>query len=565
MLKPPYITIWVYFALWIILFTSCIPNRQEADGSSSPIKIRESSEPSSINPFYIRDEIGFYVAGQIFQPLLAIDYKSEKLVGVLAQDRPTITSSQEWKMIITYQLRKNITFSNGSPLGFNDILYSIKANISPLINPYYNSYYQFIDSVSVDEADSSRFSIYSNDIYYLSEFTSGDYFILSEQQFDPNFILRNYSLTSLKQLNEDSSSNALSEYAKFVEAFTFKDSIQPLGTGAYSLKSWNSNFKLSLSRNDNWWGKSLSSNSVYFKSNTPEIEMHFIEDATTAVNALKNGEFDLMRSIPPKNYHELKNNSIFQSKFRLDSAKKFAYQYLGFNLRNEHLRHISLRKAIAFSFPKAEIIDKLYYGMAEPIFKLEEFDNSIDTKPWNSYQTNNDSALFYLKQFQEASSQNDIELVYAYNSGNDNRKAVGLILKEVLKQIGITVSIEQYEWSVYLQKLKGGEFDLFFNGSVTSSFTPDLSNSLHSSSINGGRNYFGFEDPISDSLLEAISSEQNEMKRQSLFENLEHRINNQLPFLLAMRPYEAIAFSRELKNANAYRLRPNYWAAEMSK
>ncbi len=551
----------LYFLLILLsLQIACVQQARE-EQSTSTIKIRESSSPASINPFYIRDEIGFYLAGQIFQPLLAIDHKSEELVGVLAESRPTISSSEEWAMIIQYELRENASFSDGSPLSFKDILYSIKANICPLINPYYNNYYQFIDSLAVDENDSSLFTFYSKEKYYLSEFTSGDYYIVAESQFDPELVLRNYSLDQLKKIQSDEDDPKIAVYSQFIQSLTFRsDSIKPLGSGAYSLGEWNSEDKISLSKKADWWGSKIQPNTFYV-SKAEKLDFYFIEDVTTSLNALKNSEFDLMRSIPAKDFIALKENNDFKEKFKLQTASKFGFQYLGFNLRQEHLKYLDLRKAIAYSVPQREIIEKLYYGQAESIVSFD----GDEEKDYNNYQANTDSASFYKERFDALNSNSNIKLTYAYNAGNDNRKAIGLILQEALKKINIDLSIEQYEWSVYLQKLKAGELDLFLNGFGSSSITPDLTNTLHGRSMNGGRNYFGYNDSISNNLLEQITVELDDQKRDKLYEELKLRVNRQLPLLVLMRPYDLMAFSKELKNANSYRLSPNYWAAEMSK
>jgi len=106
----------VFLNLCLISIQFSCGDSTESAGLDNEIRIRESAEPNSINPFFIRDELGFYLCSQIWQPLLAIDYESERLVGVLAESRPQITSSEAWPMMINYQLRKDAQFSDGSML-----------------------------------------------------------------------------------------------------------------------------------------------------------------------------------------------------------------------------------------------------------------------------------------------------------------------------------------------------------------------------------------------------------------------------------------------------------------
>lgn len=538
----------------------------KAPSKSSPvIKIREAAEPTSINPLFIRDELGFYICSQIWQPLLAVDYEKEELVGVLAEGKPEIASNEQWSMMIKYQLRRDAQFSNGKPLKYSDVLFSLKANLSPLVNPFYSGYYEFIDSISVDCMDSSCFTIYSDDTYYLSEFSSGDYFIVSEDQFDPDYILRKYSISELKNINDDDDVDSmLIDFAKQIKAIDFRDSTPTIGTAPYQLSEWTLGEKISLVKNQSWWGVNFRDLNSYFKADAQEFAFYFLEDATTAINALENGDFDIMRAIPPKQYRRLEKDSNFNQGFDLTSTPRFAYQYLGFNLRNPLLQDIHLRKAIAFSLPTKEIIDNLYYGLASPCNSIQPKADQMQAQGNSRYTQDLDSANNYLNKFKAKNPNTSVSLTYTYNAGNDKRKAIGLILKESLKKIGVEIEIETYEWTVYLQKLRAGELDLFLNGTVNSAITPDLSNSFHSSAIESGRNYFYYQDDLSDRLLDSIHDCLDADLRNTLFSRLEDRIFNQLPMLPLIQPMETIAFSARLKHAKAYRLRPNYWVAEIS-
>jgi len=549
--------------LIVLYLIACSPQKPKSK-QDPEIKIREATEPSSINPFFVQDELGFYICSQIWQPLLAIDYEKEELVGVLAKSRPKISSSDIWKMKIHYQLRKEATFADGKAVNYSDILFSLKANISPLVNPYYSAYYEFIDSISVDCPDSSCFTVYSRDAYYLSEFSSGDYFIVSEAQFDPNEVLRNYSISELKLLSENIADSVLTEYSSQIQAMDFRDSTPTLGSAPYMLNQWTSGEKLRLVKQSEWWGDQFEGLNTYFNAKAQQFSFYFVEDASTAVNALENGDFDIMRSIPPKQFRRLEKDSSFSKAYKLSSTPRFAYQYLGFNLKNKLLKSLNLRKAIAFSLPTAKIIDKLYYGLASPCRSIQTKAGTPAGDLPSRYTNNLDSAKAYFNAFRSENPNADLKLTYTYNAGNDKRKAIGLILKESLKTIGIELNIETYEWTVYLKMLKAGELDLFLNGTVNSAMTPDLSNSFHSNAMMAGRNYFNYQDQRSDQLLDSIQHCLEAQKRNRLFVKLENRIFEQLPMLPLIQPMENIAFSRRLQNAKAYRLRPNFWVAEIS-
>src|SRR5690606_33993656 len=169
---------------------------------------------------------------------------------------------------------------------------------------------------------------------------------------------------------------------------------------------------------------------------------------------------------------------------------KMGYHCLGFNLDHPILNDIHIRKAIAHCLNKELFIEKVLYGLAEPTngpltpWREKIYNNEITPIPFDldkAKEEINKSKWF---------NQSPIEIEYAYNAGNKEREALGLILKEEAAKSGININLDAYEWSVYLQKLKSGELELFYSAVSSSLLPPNYSNSFHSSAANDGRNYF---------------------------------------------------------------------------
>ena len=156
-----------------------------------------------------------------------------------------------------------------------------------------------------------------------------------------------------------------------------------------------------------------------------------------------------------------------------------------------------------------------------------------------------------------------MELSYGYNSSNKERKAIGLILKQELKKVGIDLKVIGVEWSVYSEKLRNGGFDLFFGGTVTTPSTPNFFGEFHSKSIGNGRNYASYNNTKADSLIEAINKELNLEAQKDLIYQFQEIIHRDLPYLYLYSPKERVAYSAQLKNVNIYSLRPNFWASEI--
>ncbi|MEZ4690237.1 MAG: ABC transporter substrate-binding protein [Ignavibacteria bacterium] len=99
------------------------------------------------------------------------------------------------------------------------------------------------------------------------------------------------------------------------------------------------------------------------------------------------------------------------------------------------------------------------------------------------------------------------------NNNNPTRKKVMLIIIEQLKQLGIQADLQDYEWSVFLEKTKKHEYDACY-GAWQLGVTPEDPYQIwHSSQSTGeGSNFISYKNPESDKLLEQnrVTFDENE-------------------------------------------------------
>ena len=156
-----------------------------------------------------------------------------------------------------------------------------------------------------------------------------------------------------------------------------------------------------------------------------------------------------------------------------------------------------------------------------------------------------------------------MKFTYLYNAGNDSRKAVGLILKDRAKSIGMEIDVQSLEWSSFLERLRLGDFDLFMHGSASPSLPQDFKSSYHSSSTDGGRNYVNYKSKEADSLIDLIRNTTDESKRNELYKSFQAQINQDIPIIFLLSPYEKFAYSNRLNTIKSSTVRPNYWAPSL--
>lgn len=566
------------FVLGLIVgITSCVP--QEKVEKKDRIILAEKNDAATLNPVSASDELSIYLSMQIFQSLLGLDFEGNDLVGILAQNRPRVETKNgnQW---ITYTLREGITFTDGSPLTVNDVIFSLKTNVCPLVNNIggRNYYGAIIDSVKLDAENPLKFTFICKEINTRNEIVSGDFSILQESKYDSLYLLRNFSYEELMATDNLEGNDSIQRFAEYFN--DPKRAFNPAninGSGAYTLKEWIKGQRIVIEKKSNWWGDELKDENIFFRANAPILQYEIIPDENTALSALKSSEVDFIRTLGPKDFVDMKNSDTIPG-ITFGSQETYSYTYLCYNLNNPILADLAIRKAISHAVPRMQIIETVFYEQAtltNAPFSSIRTELINDTITGYEYNLDRSLALINGSSWSDSNEDGiadntvngiptDLSLRYLYNSESKERKAVGLILQNELKKIGVELKVEGVEWSTYIQRLRAREFDIFYGGKRGIPIAPDFSSTFHSSGANTGRNYANYQNLEIDSLIEQIAVELDELKRKELVNRFQEIIYRDVPYLYLFTPKKHIAFSKELKNANIYSLRPNFWAPELS-
>lgn|GEM_PF-1425633 len=559
--------------LSLLLFFALACQQAPQSNTSSKIIIREKNDAATLNPVAASDELSFYAGMHLFQTLTNIDFKTEKTVGILAIGPPKITYDSIGKMMATYTLRENARFGPNKKLSFEDILFSIKVNICPLVsNSNGANYYSFIEEVKA--IDQHTFTITCNSAAVLNEFRSGDFTVLPKKHYDSLNLLQNFSLKRLKTEKNLTENDSIQQFAEsFNSSLTKTNSASFYGSGPYKLKKWQKGERIILERKSDWWGAVLDKENTFFKANADEIQFEIINDNQTAINALKAGEIDVLNYVSQNDYQKIENSPNLTTL----ECHQHGYNYIGFNCNHPILGEQQFRKAIELSIPYQRIIEVVYQNKAE-----------INRLPLAVQQTElrNEEIVFEGQDVEKAkrilaelkwedSNDNGIidkmingqlvecDLQYHYNSGNEERKAVGYLLKNELSKIGISLQVNELEWLTYLNALKNNEIQLFMSGKLTLPITPDFTNALYSSAANGGRNYANYQNPALDSIIDLILMEPNKQLRTEMIKKVQEIVAKDVPYVYLLSTKNRFAHSNRLKNVPVYSIRPHFWAAEL--
>lgn len=137
----------------------------------------------------------------------------------------------------------------------------------------------------------------------------------------------------------------------FPEEFT-EFEVRAIGTGPYELVGWSEDGGLKLRRFKNYWGE----NAKFENAN-----LRFIPNASQRVQALVDGEVDLVVNVPPAGVRTLESAG-----FNVISRPNLQVNFLLFNFNNAFLAHREVRSALRWIFDKNEFLN-LTGGYARPV------------------------------------------------------------------------------------------------------------------------------------------------------------------------------------------------------
>lgn len=125
----------------------------------------------------------------------------------------------------------------------------------------------------------------------------------------------------------------------------------------------------------------------------------------------------------------------------------------------------------------------------------------------------------------------NFEFNYLYNQGNDSRKAVGLLLQEEARKVGITVNVLSQDWSIFLESTKQHDFDMYYGAWISTPIPTDHKQIYHTASYNGGSNYTGFGNDQTDALIDSIRITLDDDKRAILNHRFQKILHDECSYI----------------------------------
>jgi peptide/nickel transport system substrate-binding protein len=526
------------------------------------------SDPENLNPFTHRDASSSGLLGYIHEGLLYADNEPPyTLKGQLAKRYPTISDD---KLSYTFELRRNVHFSDGQPMTAADVLFSMKVIKHPGVQaPQVRSGYTMVKEVRV-EGD-YKVTFVCDEPYFRNDITLGLYFRVVPQHFyDPDGLMESVDIQSLIDGSWEEGPYA-EQVGKFAEQFNQNFNRNVLGSGPYLVadveKDVVTQQKVVLTRDANYWGTKVEGISA--AGHVDKILFKIINNLDAAFIELKNGNLD-MHSMQPLEFKEKSWGADFNERFLKGIRYASGYIFIGWNNEHPIFRDKRVRQAMTHLTPRQSMVENLLFGLGEPVESpIHKFRPEYN-QDLPAYDYDVDRALDLLEEAGWDDTDGDgildkvidgektpFKFEFTVNSGNQIRKDIALVLQNELQDIGIVCEVRELDWSIFLDRVtKKRDFaaiTLGWSGGGGVAFPPDGFSVWHSSQIEGGGfNFIGFRNSEVDQILEDYRREFDLKKRVKLYQRYQEILHEQQPYTFLWKSRGVTAYSRRFRGVNWY-------------
>ena len=351
--------------------------------------------------------------------------------GFIAAVASDYTISDDAKTY-TFTLRDGVTFHDGTPVTIEDVKYSIDRYAE--IQGESSAFSSLVDSVEVQ--DDKTLVVNLKESY--SEF------------------LPMMTIAIIPKSNENPAGN-------------------PIGTGPFKYVSYTPGQNLELEKYDGYWQEGVPS--------LDSVEFKFIADVDTAFVELQAGTIDILKYLTAAQAETLgdEDYNIVQGSMNLVHA-----MYL--NSAYEPLSKTEVRQALCYAVDRDAINNFIFGGKSHIIgsHMIPAMSKYYEPEAETVYSYDPEKAKELLA---DAGYADGFDLEITVPSSYSQHVDSAQIIADELSQVGINVTLNQVEWSTWLQDVyKGGNFQatvIGFDGTLAPSdwlkkyVTDDAKNFMH--------------------------------------------------------------------------------------
>jgi ABC-type transport system substrate-binding protein len=479
--------------------------------SQKELVIVRPTDPVSLDPQLETTAPGSWVFSQVLEPLITVNQNME-IEGRLATSWEFVDPTR-----LRFKLREGVTFHDGTPFNAEAVKFTWDRafNSDPpgrwksLAGPVQGI--EIVDEYTVD--------------------------LVAQQPYGPLLLTATMpytgivSPTAVEQYGEDFGRN-------------------PVGTGPFKFVEWRTNDRIVLEANEDYWRGRPALDRVIFRT-VPEEGARML--------SLRTGEADMVLMPTPSELPALEADPDFI----VEGAPGVGVFYLAFNLAMPIVDDVRVRHAIAHAIDRELIVDAILEGggvlatsvIGSPVFGYKDM-NLLERYPYDperarellqeaGYTPGSDGLM-------RDASGNVLRLQALPSNGRSLKdREIAEAIQEFLRQVGIEVELDFFEWATTFTLMRGETLDYHLNTFTWFTTTADADYTMYSNYVStelppASWNRWRYANPQVDEWLKAARASLDPEERAELYGKVQDQLAVDLPAIPIYGSYEVAALSADV-------------------
>jgi peptide/nickel transport system substrate-binding protein len=435
----------------------------------------------TFDPAQTQNNMELWVEMEVFSRLVRVNNVGTDIEGDLAESWDVSDDGS----VYTFHLRPDAKFSDGSPVTADDVVFSVKraAAEDSLV------FWTFEAMKDIEAVDPQTVKITLNG---------------PAAPFANDIALWGASI-----VKKDSA-----------EAGTADGGLSLIGSGPFILDSWQKGEQIVLKKNPYYWEKDSAGNQLPYLD---QVNLILLTDDNTRMLKLQAGEIDTALNVPYNQIEPLSQDP----NLIISATPLYGVTSVALNQAKPEFADVKVRQAMNYAIDREAMVQVALFGYGRvacsPImlswFYTDKYCYSFD--------------LEKAKQLMAESSAPDgfsASLMIAAGNTVDNQLAV--MMKDMLAQINIDVTIEPIDSSTQWERRTKKDYDMTMGSGTSDNLDPN-SNMLFCCVSDGGADssYTGWKDPEVDAIFRKTQTEMDFAKRNEYYDEFQKLMAERGPSL----------------------------------
>lgn len=461
------------------------------------------SEPNDLDPAYPDSQQTFNIVIALMEGLCQYDPETSLPVPAVAEHWEASADNLTW----TFHLRPEARWSNGEPLTAQDFVYSYRRNLSPGLGAEYSTMLfalkngrEFFEGTVTDFTqvgakavdDHTLVLTLSHPIPYLPK-------LLCHSIWYPV-----HQATIEKFGRIDQRGSHWTRPGNYV------------GNGPFILAEWKPNQVIKVTKSPTYWNRDV----VRLNG----INFYPVEANSTEEAMFRTGQLHVTAQMPIDKiavYRDDPRLAVF-----LHQAPMLATYYFRFNTQHKPLDDVRVRRALACSINRQEMVEKVTLGGQPPAHRLTP-PGIAGFEPEGGFTYDPELARRLLAEAGYPGGQGFPNLEYLYNTNESHRKIAEAVQQMWRRELGITITLVNQEGKVWSDTMRSGNYDIARMAWVGDYVDP--STFLDIMTTGNGNNETGWGNPEYDRLIAEATTTADETKRYALYARCEAILAEEAP------------------------------------